>query len=126
MRGYDINRAVPRPRKPDALTAAERQRRHRLRHDLCTVKVPRQVAAQLDALARERSLSRAGALAAVLAERQSLMQVQAGLAGARATRAASASRRVQIKAGDAERPMPGKDQQDLFAAIEDPEPSKGG
>jgi hypothetical protein len=79
----------------------------------------------MEALALERSHSRAGALAAVPAEWRSLKQAQAEAVGSRATRAASASRRSQINAGSACGPAPGRDRQNLFAAIEGPGASQG-
>jgi len=48
-----------RPRKPDALTATQKEKAYRDRHDLTTVKLPRDAVRRLDALARKRGLSRA-------------------------------------------------------------------
>lgn len=59
---------MPRPRKPDALTNSERQRRYRAAHDLGTLKLPRPVLQRLDAVAGERGLGRAAAFVLILDE----------------------------------------------------------
>lgn len=85
---------MPRPRKPDALSVAERQRRYVRSQDLCTLKLPRRLVQRLDAVARERSLTRGAVIASILDEWDELRSRAAAAEAGVATRALTSSRRM--------------------------------
>jgi hypothetical protein len=103
---------MARPRKSDALSVAERQRRHVELHDLRHLRAPRSVMDRVDEIAGDRSLSRAEVLVMLLDEWD-------------ARRAASQpappprGQRWRKKVGSPEGPAKpsGGDQPDLFAVF---------
>jgi hypothetical protein len=110
-------RSMPRRRNPDALSDADRQRRYMRSHDLGVLKLPKTALCRLDAIARERTISRRAAFVIVLNE------WEAGRSGISAERLAAAtrgkppSRRAEIKGGSAAKPVRDEGQHDLFGAI---------
>ena len=115
---------MPRPRKPNSLSAAERQRRYAQRLDLCTLKLSRPLLERLDEIARARSVSRQGALVEAL-DAWTELQRKAETANAGASPSEPAPRHEPGKPKRARQRRSAQGQregvqQDLFAALGQP------
>ena len=118
MIDHDIAAVMPRPRSPAPLSDADRQRRHVERHDLRHLRAPRSVMDRVDAISRDRSVSRAAVLVMLLDEWDARRVAEAERAPLPLAAAPKAGRpRHKVEAPEPPAKAGGANQPDLFAAL---------